>query len=164
MNKPHVRPMKKSVNSAAIFPVVLKLLMAISVCVVSELHASTVLVGHRGGDTKLSPENTLACLDKRYSAMVWGHEIDVRTTADGDAILMHDASVNRTTNGTGLVANLSTSYIRALDAGSWKGASFNGEQVPFLREALAAIKINGTRAYLDMKSATPESVRLAVTH
>jgi len=127
--------------------------------------ADTVLVGHRGGDSRYVPENTLEVVTDSFNRGTWGHEIDVRKTTDGSLMLMHDGSVDRTTNGSGGFDSYTTAQLRALDAGSWKGAAFRGFKIPFLSEVLTAIKGNGTRAYLDLKgSITPVDIQNLVTN
>ena len=81
------------------------------------LAGAPVLVAHRGG-AKLAPENTLEAF--RSAIDDWGAdmlELDVRLTADGHVVVFHDATVDRTTDGTGLVAELTLNEIRGLDAG-----------------------------------------------
>jgi glycerophosphoryl diester phosphodiesterase len=126
------------------------------------LIAQTVVIGHRGGDARSVPENTVECVVDSFSKGVWGHELDVRTTADGALMLMHDATVDRTTDGTGVFSELSASEVRALDAGAWKSAQYSGLKVPYLEEALLAIKGNGSRSYLDIKVATAAGVQEVV--
>lgn len=63
-------------------------------------------------------------------------ELDVHATTDGHLVVMHDASVNRTTDGSGELAGLRLTEIRALDAGRWYGMKFAGERVPLLEEVL----------------------------
>ena len=72
-------------------------------------------------------------------------ETDVHMTRDGELILMHDHTVDRTTNGTGLICEKTLAEMRALDAGSWKDETFRGEKVPTFREFLEYF-----RAYPDM--------------
>lgn len=67
-------------------------------------------------------------------------EIDVHMTLDGEIIIMHDHTVDRTTNGTGLIREKTLAEIRALDAGSWKDASFAGEKVPTFEEFLVFMR------------------------
>lgn len=98
-----------------------------------------VAVGHRG-TTKYAPENTIAAHEAALSLGARAIEIDVRMTADGHFVVMHDASVNRTTNGRGRVSKLTLAEIRRLDAGSWFGPQFAGERVPTLREALRNLR------------------------
>ena len=69
-------------------------------------------------------------------------EFDVRMTKDGHLVIMHDKTVDRTTNGKGLVRELTLKQIKELDAGSWKSEKFKGERVPLLSEALAVIPKN----------------------
>src|SRR6476469_4312332 len=85
-------------------------------------------VAHRGL-LRHAPENTLAnfraCLELRL-----GFEFDVERTKDGHLVCIHDSTVNRTTNVTGKVSDLSLDEIRHLDAGKWFDAKFAGEKVP----------------------------------
>ena len=69
-------------------------------------------------------------------------EFDIWLTRDGQAVIMHDPSVNRTTDGHGKVADLTLAQIRALDAGVKKGAEFKGVKVPTLEDALAVMPTN----------------------
>lgn len=101
--------------------------------------APVIAVGHRG-TMKFAPENTLAAFDKAIEMGARAIEMDVRMTADGHFVIMHDARVDRTTDGRGLVSTMTLAEIAALDAGSWFGAGFAGERVPTLREALRHIK------------------------
>lgn len=98
-----------------------------------------IAVGHRG-TTKFAPENTLAAFDTAIAMGARAVEMDVRMTADGHFIVMHDATVDRTTDGRGFVSKLTLADIVALDAGSWFGPAFTGERVPTLREALRHVK------------------------
>lgn len=93
------------------------------------------ICGHRG-NMRHAPENTLAALRSARDGGATACEIDVRLTADGRLVLMHDITLERTTNGTGLVRAHTLSEIAALDAGSWFGARFAGEPVPTLEAAL----------------------------
>lgn len=63
-------------------------------------------------------------------------ELDVQVTSDGHLVVMHDFTVDRTTDGKGLVKDLSLTEVRALDAGAWKSSAFSGERVPTLDEVL----------------------------
>ena len=95
------------------------------------------IAGHRGHSTG-APENTLAAFRKAHE-LAGGHvvcETDIALTSDGEMILMHDDTIDRTTNGKGLVRNMTYAEIAALDAGSWYDISFAGERVPLLKEAL----------------------------
>lgn len=75
------------------------------------------IIGHRGAPT-LAPENTLASFSKALKLGVDAIELDVHLTADRQVVVLHDATVDRTTDGRGVVKNLSLREIKQLDAGS----------------------------------------------
>ena len=94
-------------------------------------------IAHRGASGPgLAPENTLAACEKALQIGVDILEIDVHATRDGQIAVLHDATLDRTTNGTGLVADLLGEEVRQLDAGRWFSADFAGERVPLLEEVL----------------------------
>ena len=66
-------------------------------------------------------------------------EFDVRRSKDGQLVVIHDSTVDRTTNGTGPVADYTFEELRKLDAGSWKGGQWKGAKVPTFREVLEAV-------------------------
>lgn len=80
------------------------------------------------------PENTLLSFEKAIALGVDGLELDVNVSRDGELIVMHDLTVDRTTNGTGLIRSLTVSELKALDAGASFDASFAGQQIPTLDE------------------------------
>jgi glycerophosphoryl diester phosphodiesterase len=90
---------------------------------------------HRGGAAR-HPENTLAAFREAVRLGAHQIELDVRRTADGEAVVIHDETVDRTTDGRGRVDRLTLAELRRLDAGRWKGERFAGERVPTLREVL----------------------------
>ena len=92
--------------------------------------------GHRGHSIG-APENTLIAFRKAREIAGKGVtcEIDLAITKDGELILMHDDTVDRTTDGHGLVYNMTSSEIAKLDAGAWFDKKFAGERVPLLRDA-----------------------------
>ncbi len=93
------------------------------------------ICAHRGAN-ETHPENTIAAFREAVRLGAQMVEFDVRMTKDDQLIIMHDRSVNRTTNGEGLVEELTWSEINDLDAGSWKSNKFKGEKVPSFKEAL----------------------------
>jgi glycerophosphoryl diester phosphodiesterase len=115
-----------------------------------------MVIAHRGEHLH-HPENTLPAFEAAIAAGADYFELDVRTTSDGKFILMHDSTVDRTTNGTGEVKNLTFDQIRSLDAGSKFSQTFAGTKVPTLDEAfdLAHGKIN---VYVDTKYADPQQL------
>ena len=90
---------------------------------------------HRGHSTA-APENTLAALAAAWQAGATVAEIDLRMTADGELVLMHDRTLDRTTTGHGPVSQMSLAELRALDAGSWFAPAFAGEPIPRFDEVL----------------------------
>jgi len=102
------------------------------------LTGETKCCAHRG-TSSTHPENTVAAFEEAVRLGVDMIEFDVGTTADGRAVLLHDGTVDRTTNGSGALHELTFEQVRALDAGSHRDAKFAGEQIPTLEEALAAI-------------------------
>jgi glycerophosphoryl diester phosphodiesterase len=93
------------------------------------------VLAHRGGGT-LAPENTLAGLRAAAGYGFRGVEFDAKLTRDGVAVLMHDETLDRTTNGRGLVAQTDWTTLEHLDAGSWSDRRFGGETIPTLIAAL----------------------------
>src|SRR5262245_47829973 len=93
------------------------------------------VLAHRGGGT-LAPENTLAGLRAAAGHGFRGVEFDAKLTRDGVAVLMHDETLDRTTNGRGPVAQTDWAALKRLDAGRWCNRRFAGETVPTLTAAL----------------------------
>lgn len=114
------------------------------------------LIAHRGFSSR-APENTLAAFDLALSAGFDNFELDAQLTADGIPVVIHDATLDRTTDGRGHVAKTTLNEIRRLDAGSWFGGddSFAGERVPTLHEVLTRYAGNA-HIHLELKSAEPE--------
>jgi len=92
-------------------------------------------VAHRGYSA-IAPENTLPALAAGVLAGATFIEFDVRTTADGVPVVIHDRSVDRTTDGEGNVWELTLDEVSALDAGSWFSPAYTGIKVPLLSEVL----------------------------
>jgi glycerophosphoryl diester phosphodiesterase len=115
-------------------------------------------VAHRGYSA-IAPENTLPALAAAGPAGATLVEFDVRTTADGVPVVIHDRTVDRTTNGTGAVWELTIDEVRALDAGSWFSPAYGGVRVPLLAEVLDLLA--GSRLLLEIKPpATLEQVKV----
>jgi glycerophosphoryl diester phosphodiesterase len=92
-------------------------------------------IAHRGA-TGYAPENTIAGFDLAVDMKADYIEIDVQRSKDGELVVIHDTTVDRTTDGTGKVGDLTFDYLRSLDAGSWKGEQFAGEPIPAFEEIL----------------------------
>lgn len=125
-----------------------------------KLKYAIAVIAHRGGRA-LAPENTLAAFRNAIRLGADYVEIDVRTTRDGHLIIMHDRTVDRTTNGSGAVRDLDFAAIRSLDAGSKFGAQYAGEKVPTLEEALELSR-DKIHIYLDHKDAPTPQVLAAL--
>ena len=102
-------------------------------------HTSFMNIAHRGASA-YAPENTLATFDKALDLGAGNVEFDVHFSADGHVVVIHDDTVDRTTNGAGAVASLSLKQLKRLDAGSWFAAQFSGERIPTLEELLERYK------------------------
>ena len=99
-----------------------------------------VCMAHRGWSGK-APENTMTAIRLALAEpAIQGIEVDVQLSRDGVPILMHDFTLERTTNGTGLVKDHTLEELRKVDAGSWMNERFAGERIPTLEEALLAVK------------------------
>lgn len=109
----------------------------------------TEIVAHRGA-CLVAPENTFSAADAAIARGASYVEFDVRRTADGVHVVMHDRDVARTTDGAGAVDELTSAEIAKLDAGAWFGDAFRGEPVPRLADYLAHLK-GRCRAYCEVK-------------
>lgn len=119
-------------------------------CLASNVFSQSVrpsiqIIAHRGA-SGLAPENTMAAFSKALEYNVDMIELDVHLSLDDSIIVMHDHSVNRTTNGKGDIENLTYAEIKKLDAGSWFNEKYNNERVPTLREVLQFV--NGRKPIL----------------
>lgn len=96
-------------------------------------------VAHRGYSA-VAPENTLPALAAGVLAGATFIEFDVRTTADGVPVVIHDRTVDRTTDGSGKVWELTLDEVAALDAGSWFSPAYAGVRIPLLSEVLSLLR------------------------
>lgn len=108
------------------------------------------IASHRGGGAN-APENTLPAITAALAGEFDYVEVDVALTADGHPVLMHDATVDRTTDGHGRLAALTLAEVRALDAGAWFAPEFAGTTVPTLVEFLDVLAAAGGRAIVELK-------------
>ncbi len=109
-----------------------------------------LIVGHRGA-RGLAPENTLPAFEVAAELEIDGVEFDVQRTADGVLVVFHDDTVDRTTTGTGALADLTLEQVRALDAGARFDGRFAGTRVPTLREALDYLKTTRLLLFIELK-------------
>lgn len=99
----------------------------------------TNILGHRGSKGT-APENTLVSFKQALATGCDGIELDVHLSKDKVPIVIHDESVDRTTNGKGLVQSFTVEELKKLDAGFWFKKRFKGEQIPTLKEVLLFLK------------------------
>jgi glycerophosphoryl diester phosphodiesterase len=97
------------------------------------------VIAHRG-DKMHAPENTLAAFRMAAEKGADAIEFDVQLTADGQVVVIHDQTVDRTTNGTGRVSRIPLAAIRELDAGAWFSEKFRGERIPTLDEVFETFR------------------------
>jgi glycerophosphoryl diester phosphodiesterase len=128
------------------------------------LNASTVIIAHRGASS-VAPENTLASFSKAIEFGSDYLELDVWTSVDDSLMIMHDATIDRTTDGSGSVSAMNYTQLRSFDAGSWFGAEFTGEKIPTLAEALklALASPYEVGVIIEIKGNTPTIVEKIIT-
>lgn len=95
----------------------------------------TLIYAHRGA-SGYAPENTMSAFKKSLEMKADGIELDVQLTNDGQVVVIHDYTVDRTSNGKGYVRNMSLSELKQLDFGSWFSPEFKEERIPTLEEVL----------------------------
>jgi glycerophosphoryl diester phosphodiesterase len=105
------------------------------------------IIGHRGAPRE-TPENTLASFRRAFELGADAIELDVRLSRDGAPIVMHDATLERTTDGADSVSQRTLAQLKRLDAGSWFDPKFRGERIPTLEEALALVRAYSGRRVL----------------
>lgn len=116
------------------------------------------IIGHRGAALR-APENTLAGFRKACALGARWVEFDVQATRDGCAFLLHDARLERTTDGRGIAADYNASDLATLDAGAWFAPQYRGEGVPLLEPALALVAALGMAAVIEIKSEPGDGAR-----
>lgn len=119
------------------------------------------IIGHRGASS-LAPENTLAAIRAAAKAGVLWVEIDTRLLGDGTPVVHHDETVDRCTDGKGLLCGYDRVTIRRLDAGRWFSDEFSGERIPLLAEALTLIRDLGLGLNLELKAASDSTAQRLV--
>ena len=97
-----------------------------------------LVFGHRGFSAA-APMNTLAAFERAAEAGADGVELDVQLSRDGHAVVIHDFTVDASTDGSGSVSDFTLAQLQSLDAGSWFGADWNGCRIPTLAEVFEAV-------------------------
>jgi len=107
-------------------------------------------VAHRGWSGQ-APENTLAAFSLAVeNSAILAIELDVHLSKDGVPVVIHDYTLDRTTNGNGLVSDYTVEELRAFDAGQWFDNRFSGEKIPLLEEVLTLAK-GKTKVFIELK-------------
>lgn len=110
-----------------------------------------LIEAHRG-DSSNAPENTLAAFQRAIQLGVPWIELDIHSSKDGTLMVIHDDTVNRTTNGSGAVSELDADALYHLDAGSKFSQEFSGERIPRLQDVLELVSPTKTRLNIEIKS------------
>ncbi|HEX2996007.1 MAG TPA: glycerophosphodiester phosphodiesterase family protein [Anaerolineales bacterium] len=114
--------------------------------ILDSLH-QPVIFAHRGASAH-APENTLAAFELALAQQADAIELDVKLTADGHVIVIHDPTIDRTTGSHGRVKDLSLAQLRQLDAGSFFSEKYRGEKIPTLEEVFETV---GKRAFINVE-------------
>lgn len=109
-----------------------------------------VIVGHRG-NSSVTPENTMPAFVSTTRSGAEYFEIDISLSKDGVPVVIHDGTVDRTTDGTGAVSDLTLEQLRELDAGSWFAPAFAGTKIPTFEEVLTYVANGGTDVVIEYK-------------
>jgi glycerophosphoryl diester phosphodiesterase len=99
---------------------------------------SPILFAHRGASIH-APENTIPAFELALQQGADGVELDAMLSADGQVVVIHDSTLDRTTDGHGRVTDMSFAALRELDAGAWRSENFRGTKIPSLNEVFEAI-------------------------
>jgi glycerophosphoryl diester phosphodiesterase len=109
------------------------------------------VIAHRGASGH-APENTMAAFRRAVEMGAGFIETDLHLTRDSQFVAIHDDTLDRTTNASGLVTNHTLAELRRLDAGAWFGPAFVGQRIPTLDEILAFAREHDIIFYLEIKS------------
>lgn len=117
------------------------------------------VIAHRGAP-KLAPENTLSALRLAKASGATAVECDIQLTKDGIPVILHDASLSRTTNLNGLLSQKNFSAVRSASAGAWFSAQFLAEKIPTLQEWLETASSLDLTLNLEIKARTEKQSQL----
>ena len=123
---------------------------------------SPIIFGHRGA-SKYAPENTVAAFELVLEQGAEAFELDTMLNADGIPVVIHDRTVDRTTDGSGKVGQLSAKELHAMDAGSTFSIEYSNERIPLLEEVFTTFKDRALinvelKNYHNLSDALPEKV------
>ena len=109
----------------------------------------------------MAPENTLSAMKMGLSNGFELFECDVQLTKDAELVVIHDHTLDRTTNGTGCVREKTLSELRLLDSGSWFSQQFAGERIPTFQELIEFVKEHDILMNVELKPFKSDAVELA---
>jgi len=109
------------------------------------------IFAHRGNSGE-APENTLAAFRQALAVGADGVEFDVHLSRDGTPVVIHDETVNRTSDGNGWVRDMTLAELQRLDVGKWFGAEFAGERIPTLEAAVGLFRGGALRVNIELKT------------
>jgi glycerophosphoryl diester phosphodiesterase len=112
-----------------------------------ESYPTPFIFAHRGASAH-APENTLAAFQLALAQNADGIELDVKLSSDGQVIVIHDPTVDRTTGAKGRVKDMTLADLRSLDAGSFFSENFKGEKIPTLEEVFETM---GKRLFINVE-------------
>lgn len=108
------------------------------------------IIGHRGASA-YAPENTLAAFKQALALGCHFIEFDVKLSADGEAFIFHDDTLQRTTNARGEFGLATADYLQSLDAGKWFSRQYKGEKIPTLHDVFAWLADTDVQANIEIK-------------
>ena len=127
----------------------------------SNINYKVKAVNHRGYSAG-APENTLAAYRLSAKNKFEYVECDISFTSDGVAVLLHDDTIDRTSNGTGKISNMTLAEARNYDYGSWFSSEYSGEKIPTAEEFIALCRKLSLHPYIELKSGTEAQINSLV--
>lgn len=116
------------------------------------------LISHRGLNS--APENTIPAIEAAIEAGFKHIEVDLGWTSDGVCVLLHDTTIDRTSDGTGNIGSMTFEEVFQYDFGSWKSADYTGTKIPTLKEVLLLAKYKNVAIQLDIAYKNPTDANL----
>ena len=129
---------------------------------VNPLFYSTQLMAHRG--TSTAPENTMSAYKQAYANGLRMMETDIKFSSDNIPVLLHDDTIDRTSDGSGTCSSIPLETLKTYDFGSWFSSSFAGEKIPTLAEFLVFCKTHNCVAELDLADSNYDEPHLIIIY
>ena len=125
------------------------------------IHHPVKAIAHRGYSAG-APENTLPAFRMAKEMGFEYVECDVAFTSDGVAVLLHDNTIDRTSSGSGRIADLTYNAVRALDFGAWYDEKYAGTVIPTFEEFMVACRNLGVKPYIELKTGSEAQIAALV--